>query len=84
MFEDLVTSDSVLLWLSGRNKKNIRVISNPIKLLIGFVDISSGDYVKFKIREAKNKRIAKLYQRINKLPIEGGAMFQDWISEILA
>jgi hypothetical protein len=82
MIDGYVTSDLILLWLKGRNKENIRVISNPIKLLIGFVDLSNGDHVKFKIREAKNKRIRKLLN-INGLPIEGGAMLQNWAWNIL-
>ncbi len=84
MYDELDTNDTIVLWLKERDKNNIRMISSPIKLVICFIDLASGDYVKFKIREAKDKRIAKMCHKLQKLPIEGGAMFQDWLNNILA
>jgi azurin len=83
MYDEFDTSDDVILWLKARSKNNIRVASNPMKLVLCFVDIDSGDHIKFKVREAKDKRIAKACHKLQKFPIEGGAMFQDWLNNIL-
>jgi hypothetical protein len=84
MFNEPVTNDTILLWLKGRNKDTLRMIGNPAKLCFCIIDLSSGDNLIFKIREVKDKRIYKLYRKLQKLPIDGMAMFQDWFNNILA
>ncbi len=83
---EIVSSKWILVWLKGRNKKDLIAISNPMCLVVGFAETNKSDGVMCKITELKNNpEILKLHKRIQskqqgRQQDSVGPMKQRWVS----
>lgn len=84
MTTELFSAKWVSAWLEGREHKNICACSDPRRLIVGLVDLSTAEHIHFKIKECRvDSRLYKFYHQglKNNSNVEG-QMLRDWFDAI--
>ena len=77
-----ISTELIRVWLKGRDRRNLRICSDPHTLTLGLADVSTAEHVHFPIKELReDRKLYKIYSNAAKQPTPEG-MILGWLSAV--